>query len=230
MNLQDVLEEIIEKLPNNTLSVPSIIRKITQVRDDLIRNYGPAQQQSEAVLTTFDLKDGVSQYPIPCPPGNVVDVDVKIGPWWGSFAWGYWGCNCADQWVQPEVYFRPQPEQTTDSDCWFRLPYRQFDERYFGPYYYFLNGTIGILPKPCKDVSMGLKIFHIPVLAPLTVAGLGGPTGFDPNYDMVLVYGVLKEVTTGNEAAEYTAKYERWRQEYESANNGYERYVVQERW
>lgn len=236
MLLGEVVEEIIEKLnwtnPNHGLSVPSILRKITQVRDDLIRNYGPAQQQSDAVVTTIDLLKDQAQYPLPCPPGNVVNVDVK-GLWHGLY-YGYGPCDCEDNWVQPQTYNTGTETDTTPSTssdkCWFRMPYRQFDERYFGPYYYFLSGTIGLVPKPCQDVSQGLKIFHIPVLVPLSVDSLDGPTGFDPNYDMVLVYGVLKEATTGAQSAEFAQKYTQWLNDYTTANSGWERYVVNERW
>jgi len=234
MILRDVVEEITERMnwanPDYALSMQSILRKITQVRDDLIRNYGGAQRQSEPIVTQYDLIKDKSQYPLPCPPGNVVDVDVK-GLWYGYY-YGYF-CECQENWQQPMTYNTGTPTDdmpTDDKKCWFRMPYRQFDEHYFGPYYYFLSGTIGLMPKPCQDVPGGLKIFHIPVLAPLTVEDLNGPTGFDPNYDMVLVFGVLKDVVTGAQAAEFNEKYKQWVYEYKTANSGWERYVVHERW
>jgi len=229
MIVQEVMEEIIEKLnwanPNHGLSVPSILRKITQVRDDIIRNYGGAQRQSEAVVTQLDLLQDQSQYPIPCPPGNVVDVTVK-GLWNG------YECDCGDKWTQPLTYNTGTTDQipSTTSDCWFRMPYRQFDEHYGGPYYYFISGTIGLVPKPSQDIPGGLKIFHVPVLQPLTVEALNGPTDFDPNFDMVLVYGVLKEALTGQASEEYTQKYNMWLSDYKRANSGWERYIVHERW
>jgi len=234
MIVQDVVEEIIEKLnwsnPNHGMSIHSILRKITQVRDDIIRNSGGAQRQSEAVVTQLDLLQGQAQYPLPCPPGNVVEVTVK-GLWIGYY-YGYY-CDCNDNWTQPQTYNTGTVTDTmpsTDDKCWFRMPYRQFDEHYYGPYYYFLSGTIGLVPKPCQDVPGGLKIFHVPVLQPLTVEGLNGPTGFDPNYDMVLVYGVLKESLSGQIGAEYTEKYNLWLSDYQRANSGWERYIVHERW
>lgn len=230
MNVQDVIEEIQEKSPN-FLSVTSILRKITNVRDNLIRNYGPAQQQSDVIVSTLDLLEGVSEYPLPCPPGNVVDVDVK-GLWYGLY--GGYSCDSSDNWVQPMTYntgtVTDDTPTASTADCWFRMPYRQFDEKYYGPYYYFLSGTIGLVPKPSKDVVRGLKIFHIPVLQPLTVEGLNGPTGLDPNFDMVLVYGALKDIVSGAQAAEFAEKYKQWEYDYKTASSGWERYVVHERW
>ena len=77
MRVQDVVEEIIEKIPENTLPVTSILRKVTQVRDQLLRNSTGAQRQSDVVCTAIDLKKGQSLYDLPCPPGNVTDVDVQ---------------------------------------------------------------------------------------------------------------------------------------------------------
>ncbi|WP_156088535.1 phage adaptor protein [Mycobacterium tuberculosis] len=236
MIVQEVVDEIIEKInwvnPNHGLSIPSILRKITQTRDDLIRNYGPAQQQSEAVVTQYELVKGQAQYPLPCPPGNVVDGDVR-GLWVGYY-YGFGECDCEDQWQQPMTYNTGTITDATPisnpANCWFRMPHRQFDENYYGPYYYFLSGTIGLVPKPCQDVPGGLKIFHVPVLGPLTVEGLQGPTGFDPNFDMVLVYGVLKEAVTGQQSEEFMQKYIQWLSDYKSANSGWERYTVKERW
>ncbi|MFB0847339.1 phage adaptor protein [Paenibacillus oleatilyticus] len=231
MNVQDVVEEIQEK-SQNFLSVPSILRKITNVRDNLIRNYGPAQQQSNPIVTELDLLKDVAQYPLPCPPGNIVDVEVR-GLWYGLCGGYYY--DCQPNWVQPVTYNTGtiSNEVSTVVDvpnCWFRMPYRQFDEHYYGPYYYFLSGTIGLVPKPCQDVQRGLKIFHIPVLAQLTVENLNGPTGFDPHFDMVLVYGVLKEIVSGPQSSEYAEKYQKWVYDYQTANSGWERYVVNERW
>lgn len=235
MIVSEVVEEITEKLnwanPNYGLSMNSILRKITQVRDDLIRNYGPAQRQSEPILTQYDLLQGQSEYPLPCPPGNVIDVDVK-GLWRGAYE-GYY-CGCDDGWVEPMTYntgtITSEIPMTNASDCWFRLPLKQFDMKYCGPYYYFLSGTIGLIPMPCNDVTGGLKIFHIPVLSALTVDSLNGPTGFDPNFDMVLVYGVLRDALSGPQAVENNEKYQQWLYDYKAANSGWERYVVNERW
>lgn len=224
MLVKDVVEEIIEKLPSNTVSIQSILRKITNVRDTLIRNYGPAQRQSDAIVSELDLLQGIGEYPLPCPPGNVVDVEIlgtRNGP--------YSSCENSGGWTRPPVY-PIKSEPTIINDCWFRLPYRQFDERYNGPYYYFLSGTIGIHPKSCESIPRGIKIFHIPVVSSLSVGDMNGPTGFDPNFDMVLVYGVLKDMVSGPQSSEYEEKYKQWLYDYQTANSGWERYVVDERW
>ncbi|MEK8128356.1 hypothetical protein WMW72_10620 [Paenibacillus filicis] len=206
MLVQEVLEEIIEKLPDNTLSVPSILRKITTVRDELIRSSGAAQQHTDAVVSSLDLLQGVSQYPLPCPASNIIDVDVQ----WGDYVPGAITDNYGFYWV--------------------RLPMKQFNQRGRIPYYYILAGTIGIYPTPDVTREQGIKIFHLPVIAPLTINDLSAGTGFDPNYDMTLVFGVLKDVTTGAQQSRFTEQYERWAHDYRSANNGNEQYVIKERW
>lgn len=200
MLLKDVVEEITEKAPN-FLSPASIVRKVSQVRDRLVRNFGSAQQQSNVVCTAIDLVKDKALYVLPCPPGSVVDVDVKMD----SFH--------------------------NDNDGWRRIPLRQFNERLKEkPYYYFSGDRIGIVPNPEVDTPEGIKIFHAEVLRELALADMDGPTGFDPDFDMVLVYGVLKEITSGKESEEFDYKYRQVLNEYETANNGYERYSVTERW
>lgn len=200
MLLKDVVEEITEKSPN-FLSPASIVRKVSQVRDRLVRNFGSAQQQSNVICTAIDLVKGKALYVLPCPPGNVVDVDVKME----SFH--------------------------NDNDGWRRIPLRQFNERLKEkPYYYFSGDRIGIVPNPEVDTPEGIKIFHAEVLRELTLADMDGPTGFDPDFDMVFVYGVLKEITSGKESEEFDYKYRQVLNEYETATNGYERYSVTERW
>lgn len=193
MLLKDVVEEIAEKAPN-FLSPASIVRKVSQVRDRLIRQYGSAQQQSDTVCTGLDIVAGQAQYYLPCPPGNVIDVDML---WDGE---------------------------------WRRLELRQYHQASVRPYYYFQAGMIGLVPTPHEDIAMGLKLFHIPVLPELTLKKMEGPTGFDPDFDMVLVYGVLREITNGKEAQEYDAKYQQLLVDYQNVNSGWERYSVDERW
>ncbi|MGR6546269.1 phage adaptor protein [Paenibacillus tundrae] len=203
MLLKDVVEEITEKSPN-FLSPASIVRKVSQVRDRLVRNLGSAQQQSDVVCTAIDLVKDKALYVLPCPPSNVVDVDVMMSSY--------------------NVYHN-------DNYGWKRIPLRQFNERLKEkPYYYFSGDYIGIVPNPEVDTPQGIKIFHAEVLRSLTLADMDGPTGFDPDFDMVLVYGVLKEITSGKESEEFDYKYRQVLNEYETATNGYERYSVTERW
>jgi hypothetical protein len=193
MRVSDVVEEIIEKSPH-TLSPASILRKITQVRDRLLRNLGSAQQQSETVCTAIDLVKDQASYTLPCPQSAVTEVTTLI------------------------------------DDRYIRLPLRQFHNDSIKPYHYFQAGQIGIVPTPDTDVPYGIKIFHAPVLYPLRVEDMDKDTEFDPDYDMLLVYGVLREITSGSEAQEYSVKYDQLYIEYQSATNGYERYSVDERW
>lgn len=188
MLLKDVVEEITEKSPN-FLSPASIVRKITQVRDRLIRLYGSAQQQVESVCTGIDIKKDQAQYVLPCPPSNVVDVDVLL------------------------------------YNEWRRLKLRQYHNESIQPYYYFQSGKIGFVPTPEEDITMGIKIFHTPVLQELTLNDFDNPTGFEPDYDMLLVYGVLREIAQG-----YEEMYQSLLVEYKTACNGFEKYSVDERW
>lgn len=188
MLLKDVVEEIAEKSPN-FLSPASIVRKITQVRDRLIRLYGSGQQQAETVCTGIDIFAEQDQYTLPCPPSNVVDVVIM------------------------------------ENGEWRRLTLRQFNQASIKPYYYFQAGTLGLVPTPDVNITMGLKIFHVPVLPELTLNDMNLPTGFDPDYDMVLVYGVLREIASG-----YEEMYQVLLNEYQTATNGFEKYVVNERW
>lgn len=188
MLLKEVVEEIAEKSPNY-LTPQSIVRKITQVRDRLLRQLGSAQQQTETVCTAIDINAGQDQYTLPCPPGNVVDVDIL------------------------------------HNDEWRRLTLRQFNQASIKPYYYFQAGSLGLVPTPDTYIATGLKIFHIPVIPALTLSDMDSPTGFDPDYDTVLVYGVLREITSG-----YEEMYQVLLHEYQTATNGYEKYVINERW
>ncbi|WP_340397803.1 hypothetical protein NST50_05320 [Paenibacillus sp. FSL E2-0202] len=200
MKVSDVVEEIIEKSPH-FLSPQSILRKITAVRDRLLRQSMAAQRQSSTVCTAIDLHAGQIEYVPPCSPDSVVDVDVRFS--------AYRGGDCKD--------YR-------------RIPLRQFDQRAHKPYYYFTAGKIGIMPVPEYDAAYGIKIFHLPVLNPLTFEDMEGDTGFDPDYDMLLVYGVLREITSGNEAQENNTKYLQLLADYTVANSGYETHEVKERW
>lgn len=200
MNLQEVVEEITEKLPPDiSVSPKSIVRKVNQLRDRILRSYGPAQRQFETVLSTLDITEGQSEYPLPCPPGSVVDVDILNTSYGGN-------------------------------GKWVRLSQRQFNDRTYSPYYYFLAGSIGIYPTPEKDVPNGFKIFHVPLMEDLTTDNMNAPTGLDPDFDMLLVFGVLNETTTGPISIQWFEKYESLLEEYINTVNGYEQYVVKERW
>ena len=79
-------------------------------------------------------------------------------------------------------------------------------------------------------VTYGIKIFHIPVLTALTVEDMNEQTGFDPDFDMLLVYGVLRQSFTGAAGSGYEERYQQLLYDYQTANSGWETYVVKERW
>lgn len=203
MLVQDIVEEIIEKLPENTAPVTSILRKITQVRDRLMRNMSAAQSQSEVLNQAFDLAAGDGLTDLICPPGNVTEVAIRRSIYTGA------------------------PYTETPED-WVRIPLRQFDDSSRGPYYYFVSGQIGIFPPPVQDTFYAVKVFYTPVIGELTLSDLNNGSGFDPDFDMLLVWGVLKDIQPDN--AYFDARYQQVYAEYRTANSGYERYAVKERW
>ncbi|AIQ19525.1 hypothetical protein H70357_24520 [Paenibacillus sp. FSL H7-0357] len=203
MLLQEIVEEIVEKIPENTMPITSILRKITQVRDRLLRNLSPAQAQSDVLNQAFDLTAGNGLTDLICPPGNVTEVAIRNA-----------------------IY----TNQSFDDDerDWRRIPLRQFDEQARGPYYYFVAGQIGIYPPPIYDTFYGIKIFYTAIIGELTLDDLNHGSGFDPDFDMLLVYGVLKDIMPDN--GNFYNRYQELFKEYTSATSGYERYVVKERW
>jgi hypothetical protein len=203
MLVQDIVEEIVEKIPENTMPITSLLRKITQVRDRLLRNLSPAQDQSDVLNQSFDLTAGNGLTDLICPPGNITEVAIRNA-----------------------IY----TNQTFDDDerDWSRIPLRQFDEHTHRPYYYFVAGQIGVYPPPVYDTFYGIKIFYTAIIGELTLDDLNNGSGFDPDFDMLLVYGVLKDIQPDN--GNFDARYQQLFREYTSATSGYERYVVKERW
>lgn len=211
MYVREVVEEIQEK-NKNFLTPTSILRKITQVRDRLLRNLGSGQQQTDVVCTAFDLIKDKKLYPLPAPAGAITAVTVNY---------------------RPDEYYSDTGYHEDRDRGWYTLQQKQFDESEgWRPYYYVVGGKIGLSHPTRMDVATGIKIFHKPIILPFKLQDLNGdiPTGFDPDFDMVLVYGVLKDITYGNEASEFQAKYQELYNEYVRANNGYETYQIKEKW
>lgn len=98
-------------------------------------------------------------------------------------------------------------------------------------YYYLLAGTIGLFPTPAEDVTQGLMVMFKKSLAPLSLADMEAEVGFDPDYDMLVVYGVLKDITNSGLSVEYTAKYGAMLNEYLQVPSSPEAYQIPEvRW
>lgn len=203
MLVQEIIEEIVEKLPENTAPVVSILRKITQTRDRLLRNVSASQMQSEALNQAFDVTVGNGLFDLICPPGNVTEVAIRNA-----------------------IY----TNQTFNDDArdWTRIPLKHFDEQERGPYYYFVAGQIGVYPPPEYDTFYGFKMFYTTILSELTLDDINNGSGFDPDFDMLLVYGVLRDIQPNNESFE--VRYQQIYSEYRRATNDYEKFVVQESW
>lgn len=95
-----------------------------------------------------------------------------------------------------------------------KWPFAQANQMVGSRYYYFIAGSIGLYPVPTENVERGLTILYNKTLAPLTVNDLNAELGFDMDYDMLIVYGVLKDMTIGSESAEYSIKYESMLNDY----------------
>lgn len=162
MLLIEAIEEIQEK-SDNFLSIQSIIRKISTVRNQLLRKYG-----SDTVAMQFDLLKGIGQYPYLLPKDSIQTVLVEG----------------------------------------VKVPYRQHNQMGGSRYYYFMANSICLYPVPSEDVLQGLTVLYRKTLVPLNENDLDAEVNFDMDYDMLVVYGALKDMTTGNLAAEYTVKYE----------------------
>ncbi|MNN47894.1 hypothetical protein D3C81_1623360 [compost metagenome] len=168
-----------------------------------MRSPTASQMQSDALDQAFDVTAGEGLFDLICPPGNVTEVAIRYS------------------------IYNNQPFFNDERD-WMRVPLRHFNEQERHPYYYFVAGKIGIYPPPEYDTFYGIKIFYTPIIEELTLEDLNNGSGFDPNFDMLLVYGVLRDIVPGNEAFEL--RYQQIYTEYRRATNDYEKFVVQESW
>lgn len=132
MLVQEIVEEIIEKLPENNVPVVSILRKVTQTRDRLMRNVSSSQAQSEVLNQAFDVTAGNGLFELICPPGNITEVVIR------------------------KSIYNNQPFMDDPSD-WLRVPLKPFNDQERGPYYYLVAGQIGIFPPLITIPSMDLK-------------------------------------------------------------------------
>jgi hypothetical protein len=105
-------------------------------------------------------------------------------------------------------------------------PFAYLNDRAKARYYYFLNGSIGIYPAPQETVTEGLTVFYDKTLVPLTVDALEQEIGFDRDYDMLVVYGALKTIETGNSGHYYTNKYNELLDDYLAVNTEPEHYQI----
>jgi hypothetical protein len=105
-------------------------------------------------------------------------------------------------------------------------PFAYLNDRAKGRYYYFLNGSIGIYPTPEDTIVEGITVFYDKTLAPLTVDALEQDIGFDRDYDMLVVYGALKTIETGNSGHYYANKYNELLDDYLAVNTEPEHYQI----
>lgn len=93
-------------------------------------------------------------------------------------------------------------------------------------YYYFLSGAIGIHPTPKETAKEGLTVFYDKTLVPLTVDALEQEVGFDRDYDMLVVYGALMTIETGNAGLYFSGKYNELLNDYLAVNTDPEHYQI----
>lgn len=72
---------------------------------------------------------------------------------------------------------------------------RDVNESEAGQFYYYMDGSIGIYPSPEQDIQDGLMVFHYKVPRRLGLNDMNAEPDLDPDYRMLLVWGVAKDVT-----------------------------------
>lgn len=99
-----------------------------------------------------------------------------------------------------------------------KYPYGQFNDMTKDrSYYYIIDGAIGIFPSPKETVEKGITMFYRKHLSKLNSDNLEEEIGLDEDYDMLVVYGVLKDITNGNQHYEYKSRYEDIKKDFLSA-------------
>jgi hypothetical protein len=90
----------------------------------------------------------------------------------------------------------------------------EYKLRYFheeaDQFYYYLEGTIGLYPKPEEDVDEGILIFHYKQPDELTIDEMEAEPDIESNFRMLLVWGVSKDATNDRD------KIKLFRDEYNS--------------
>lgn len=87
------------------------------------------------------------------------------------------------------------------------------------PYYYLLKDTIGLVPVPDRAMQRGLQIFHYETINDLSINDMDQEPVFDEHYDMIVVYGVLREMASSRELGEYQYKYNELLDEFKRSND-----------
>lgn len=87
-------------------------------------------------------------------------------------------------------------------------PFAQFNGlKKTGVYYFIVDGALGIYPTPKEYKQQGLSIFFKKSLPKLSEEDFQSEIGLDKDFDMLVVWGVLKDITNGNDHYEYKSKY-----------------------
>jgi hypothetical protein len=86
------------------------------------------------------------------------------------------------------------------------------------PYLYTYENSLGLFPTPEEDVDKGLFIYHWFEPTELTESNLSATPDFDPDFHMMLVYGLCIEIAESSNDADsvvnYTSKYNGYLQEF----------------
>lgn len=126
-------------------------------------------------------------------------------------------------------YPLPCPQQNIKEVVVNGCPYERSELGAVSPceYYYILSGTIGIYPTPKVDVMEGVQIFHTDALGELSIGDMEAEVGLK-NYDMLIVWGVLKDIDPGNE--KFEKPYDRLYPNYWASTLSVDRSVIRGRW
>lgn len=91
------------------------------------------------------------------------------------------------------------------------------------PFYYTYENSLGRHPTPDKDVEGGLVIFHYSEPRKVTESNYGGLyPSFDPDFPMVLVFGLCRDMAESNReydiSRDYKSKYDEEVRDFKKAN------------
>lgn len=90
------------------------------------------------------------------------------------------------------------------------------------PFIYTYENSIGRYPTPDQDVTQGLFIFHYFEPTEPTTDTIGNAIAFDPDFPMILVYGLLIDLAEIDRRVDlingFTAKYNGILEEFKKAN------------
>lgn len=100
-------------------------------------------------------------------------------------------------------------------------------------FYYFTEESLCLYPTPTKDISGGLTVFHYQEPEVLSTSSLSIQPDFDPDFHMMLVYGVcitIAEINRGDMRDAFVSSYTDMENQFLKAQEKAEYHVIQDVW